>query len=75
MKKALIEKVKLAPHDGRNLPGVLRAVVGPLNPDTGKPITRDTAFPGAPGFEWRDCADDVAPETHEWNGTTFVRKA
>lgn len=31
-------------------------------------------FPVAPGLAWRDCADDVTPETHDFDGTTFVRK-
>jgi hypothetical protein len=74
MKKALIEKVKQRPEDGRYLPGTLRQVVGPMNPDTGAPITADTAFPAAPGFEWRDCGDEVTLETHVFDGTHFVPK-
>ena len=36
------------------------------------PVGKD--FPVAPGLQWRDCADDVTPETHLFNGTAFVAK-
>ncbi len=29
-------------------------------------------FPVAPTLEWRDCADDVTPETHFFEGTSFI---
>lgn len=31
-----------------------------------------TGFPVAPGLAWIDCADDVTPETHVWDGTAVV---
>ena len=31
-------------------------------------------FPFAAPFTWIDCADDVTPETHNYNGSGFVPK-
>lgn len=34
----------------------------------------DAPFPVAPPMEWIDCADDVRPETHEFDGSAFALK-
>lgn len=34
----------------------------------------DVEFPVAPGLQWLDCADDVTPETHDFDGVDFVLK-
>lgn len=59
MKKALIEKA-------RNR----LCQVEPVNPaaPNGEP------FPVAPSLEWRDCADDVKPETHYFDGSAFIAR-
>lgn len=31
-------------------------------------------FPVHPDLEWRDCADDVRPDTHDFDGAAFVAK-
>ena len=31
-------------------------------------------FPICSSLEWRDCADDVAPETHDFDGANFIPK-
>lgn len=34
----------------------------------------DTVFPVHPDLEWHDCADDVAVETHFFDGSVVVQK-
>jgi hypothetical protein len=35
---------------------------------------RAADFPVAPPLRWIDCADNVTPETHDFDGTNFVLK-
>ncbi len=57
MKKALIEIAT------RRL-----CQVEPVNPE---PESGGIPFPVSSGLEWRDCADDVKPETHQFDGVIF----
>jgi len=77
MKMALLSIERRLPQDTRAPQRTLMAVKGPDNPDRpGTPITKDTAFPAAPGFEWRHCGDEVTLASHIYDDAsgTFVVK-
>jgi len=60
MKKALIEKATNR-----------LCQIEPINPD---PASGGIPFPVHDAIVWRDCADDISPQTHDFDGASFVLK-
>ena len=51
-----------------------RALISPGADRVFQVVARGTEFPVHSSLMWRDCADDVTPDTHLWNGAAFVLK-